>query len=87
MSQEVFWVTILDAPARKYRSVLDVTCGNFLLSANVFPTNLMRTGLARGKSLLGIVCLVSYFRILGGSYAEMDGFDCISRGINLKYGS
>ncbi|KAJ7000558.1 elongator complex protein 5 isoform X4 [Populus alba x Populus x berolinensis] len=30
MSQEVFWVTTLDASVRKYRSVLDVTCGNFL---------------------------------------------------------
>jgi hypothetical protein len=34
----------------------------------------MRIGLADGKALLGIVCVVSYFRILGGLYAIMDGF-------------
>jgi len=33
----------------------------------------MRIGLADGKALLGIVCVVSYFRILGGLYAIMDG--------------
>jgi hypothetical protein len=36
----------------------------------------MRIGLADGKALLGIVCVVSYFRILGGLYAIMDGFGC-----------